>query len=121
MFAAAVASDGRRYGLVTNLARSLPPVVADAVRSWEARLPAAKRRFKEIFPGGFADPTYLEWVRDYKWSGHQACQRELDRSTWAAPLAEGAHAEIARRIASFYARSKSICWRFTNGWRCAKH
>jgi hypothetical protein len=89
------------------MARSLPAIVVDdAVRSWEARLPAAKRRFKEIFPGGFTDPTYLEWERGYKWSAHQAWQRELDRSTWAVLLAEGAHAEVARRIASLYARSK---------------
>jgi hypothetical protein len=89
------------------MARALSAAFIDGVpRSWEARLPAAKRRFKEIFPGGFVDPTYLDWERDYKWAAHQAWQRELDRSTWAALLAEHAHAEIARRIASLYARSK---------------
>jgi hypothetical protein len=89
------------------MARALPAVVVDdVVRSWEARLPAARERFKEIFPGGFADPTYLEWEREYKWAAHQAWQRELDRSTWTALLAGGSHAEVARRIASLYARSK---------------
>jgi hypothetical protein len=89
------------------MARALSRAVVDGcVRSWETRLPAAKRRFKEIFPGGFADRTYLKWERAYKWAAHQVWQQELDRSTWAALLAEGAHAEVARRIASVYARSK---------------
>jgi hypothetical protein len=73
---------------------------------WPARLIPAKRRFKEIFPRGFADPTYLEWERGYKWKAHLAWQRELDRATWARLLAAGAEQEIAARIASLYARSK---------------
>jgi hypothetical protein len=75
-------------------------------RPWEARLVGAKRRFKLIFPGGFHDPTYLEWERGYKWAAHLAWRRELDRSTWARLLAAGAHDEVAHRVASFYARSK---------------
>ena len=71
----------------------------------QAGLRAAKRRFKEIFPGGFRDATYLEWERDYKWEAHKEWQRVLPRSEWQRLLAEGAHAEVARRIASFYARS----------------
>ncbi len=73
---------------------------------WRARLVPAKRRFKEIFPGGFSDPTYVDWERGYKWAAHLAWQRELDRATWGGLLAAGAHREIADRIASLYARSK---------------
>ena len=43
----------------------------------DAGLRAAKRRFREIFPGGFADETYLEWERDYKWAAHRAWQATL--------------------------------------------
>ncbi len=71
----------------------------------EAGLRAAKRRFKEIFPGGFADPTYLAWERDYKWDAHRAWRAALGRAEWERLLADGAHAEIARRIARFYQRS----------------
>ncbi len=70
-----------------------------------AAVRAAKRRFREIFPRGFADPTYLEWERDYKWAAHQAWQSALDRAAWARLLAAGRHAEIAARIARWYARS----------------
>jgi hypothetical protein len=30
----------------------------------EAALAAGKRRFQEVFPGRFADPTYRAWERD---------------------------------------------------------
>jgi hypothetical protein len=33
-------------------------------------LPAASS--SHHFPGGFADPTYLEWERNYKWEAHRA-------------------------------------------------
>lgn len=78
----------------------------DALPLREAGLRAAKRRFKEIFPGGFRDPTYLAWERDYKWDAHRAWVGVLGRAEWKRLLAEGAHAEIARRIALFYQRSK---------------
>ena len=72
----------------------------------EAGLRTAKRRFREIFPGGFRDQTYLDWERDYKWAAHKAWDATLGRAEWERLLAEGAHAEVARRVASFYARSK---------------
>ncbi len=66
---------------------------------------AAKRRFRDIFPRGFADPTYLQWERGYKWAAHQDWQAALDRATWARLLAAGRHTEIAARIVRWYARS----------------
>ena len=72
----------------------------------EAGLRAAKRRFKEIFPAGFRDATYLEWERGYKWDAHRAWAATLGPREWKRLLAEGAHAEVARRITAFYARSK---------------
>lgn len=68
-------------------------------------LRAAKRRFREIFPGGFSDPTYLEWERGYKWEAHLAWRRQLGRETWRGLLEAGAHDEVARRLIGFYGRS----------------
>src|SRR4051812_35658965 len=86
--------------------RLVVDAAAEPRREWQQRLPAAKRRFREIFPGGFQDDKYLAWERDYKWAAHVAWRRELDRATWAELLAAGAHGEVARRVASLYARSK---------------
>lgn len=72
----------------------------------QAGLRAAKRRFKEIFPRGFRDETYLDWERGYKWDAHRAWTDVLAPAEWKRLLAEGAHAEVAQRIARFYARSK---------------
>lgn len=69
-------------------------------------LRTAMRRFREIFPRGFRDETYLEWERGYKWSAHLAWEHELDRSTWQRMLEAGDHQEVARRIARLYGRSK---------------
>jgi hypothetical protein len=39
----------------------------------------ARRKFLRFFPGGFADPTYLDWERDYKWETHQRWEESLSR------------------------------------------
>jgi hypothetical protein len=78
----------------------------DALPLREAGLRAARRRFKEIFPGGFRDATYLAWERDYKWDAHRAWQATLGKAEWRRLLDERAYAEVARRIAVFYQRSK---------------
>ena len=70
-----------------------------------AGLRTAKRRFREIFPRGFADPTYLEWERGYKWEAHVAWRHALDRETWSQLLAAREYREIGGRIARWYARS----------------
>ncbi len=46
----------------------------------------ARRRFQKFFPRGFADPTYLEWERDYKWETHQRWESVLDRATFDSLL-----------------------------------
>jgi hypothetical protein len=69
-------------------------------------LAAAKRRFREIFQGGFSDPTYLSWERDYKWAAHLSWERELGLSQFRGLIEAGNFEEIARRVARFYGRSK---------------
>jgi hypothetical protein len=68
-------------------------------------LAAGRRRFQEIFPRRFLDATYLAWERDYKWEAHLAWQRVLSKPVWVGLRERDAHDEVARRIASFYARS----------------
>ena len=42
----------------------------------------ARRKFLRFFPGGFEDPTYLDWERDYKWETHKRWEEMLDRRTF---------------------------------------
>jgi len=42
-----------------------------------------RRKFLHYFPGGFSDPTYLEWERNYKWEAHRAWRERLPRGILA--------------------------------------
>jgi hypothetical protein len=72
----------------------------------DAGLRAAKHRFREVFPDGFRDETYLAWERDYKWAAHRAWMETLAPATWKRLLDEGRFQEGGQRIATFYGRSK---------------
>lgn len=56
-----------------------------------------RRKFLRVFPGGFRDPTYLDWEREYKWDGHLAWEAALGPARFAQLLADGRHDEIAAR------------------------
>ena len=57
----------------------------------------SRRRFLRAFPDGFADETYLDWERDYKWNAHLRWRDELGRKDFARLLEEGEHREVAQR------------------------
>ena len=56
-----------------------------------------RRKFLRFFPGGFNDPTYLEWERDYKWQTHERWHGVLGKRQFRSLLRQGQHAEIAAR------------------------
>ena len=56
-----------------------------------------RRKFLRFFPGGFHDPTYLEWERDYKWQTHERWIAALGEREFRALLRRRQHAEIAAR------------------------
>lgn len=65
-----------------------------------------RRKFLRQFPGGFQDPTYLDWERDYKWQTHSSWQQELPRGAFRELLAEGEFAEAAARAVRVEQRSR---------------
>lgn len=56
-----------------------------------------RRKFLLQFPGGFRDPIYLDWERDYKWETHKRWQQVLPRETFRKLLAQGEFSEAASR------------------------
>ena len=56
-----------------------------------------RRRFLRHFPGGFRDPTYLDWERDYKVANHRRWRDALPAATFRELLDEGMEAEVAAR------------------------
>jgi hypothetical protein len=56
-----------------------------------------RRKFLRFFPGGFKDPTYLDWERDYKWATHTRWLAALGPPEFAALLDQERYGEIAAR------------------------
>jgi hypothetical protein len=65
-----------------------------------------RRKFLGAFPGGFRDPTYLDWERDYKVQVHGEWRRALGPARFRALLDAGDHAEIASRALRVEQRSR---------------
>jgi hypothetical protein len=54
-----------------------------------------RRKFLRAFPGGFRDPTYLEWERDYKVEAHQRWEAALPEERFRELLQQERHEDIA--------------------------
>lgn len=67
-----------------------------------------RRKFLHYFPGGFTDPTYLDWERDYKQEAHERWQEELPRARYRRLLAAGAYQEIAERAVRIESRTNLL-------------
>jgi hypothetical protein len=72
--------------------RRIPIIAPRTVTPGAAR---ARRKFLKYFPGGFADETYIDWERGYKWEAHQRWLETLEASAYRKLLADGAFEEIA--------------------------
>ena len=72
--------------------RRIPIIAPRKVTPGAAR---ARRKFLTYFPGGFADETYIDWERDYKWAAHERWQESLEQAAHRRLLADGAYEEIA--------------------------
>ena len=65
-----------------------------------------RRKFLRQFPGGFRDPTYLDWERDYKVETHQRWQEALSREVFRKLLRDGQETEAAARAVRVEQRSR---------------
>jgi hypothetical protein len=72
--------------------RRIPIIAPRKITPGAAR---ARRKFLTHFPGGFADETYIDWERDYKWAAHERWQESLEQAAHRRLLADGAYEEIA--------------------------
>ena len=65
-----------------------------------------RRKFLRQFPGGFRDPTYLDWERDYKWDTHLRWEEALPREEFRRLLRAGDFEEAAARAVRVEQRSR---------------
>ena len=67
-----------------------------------------RRKFLRYFPGGFADETYLDWERNYKWNAHVAWEEALSRSAFRALLDAGDYAAVAAHAVRIESRTNLL-------------
>lgn len=56
-----------------------------------------RRKFLRFFPDGFADETFLDWERNYKWATHERWEEALNQREFQHLLKREEFHEIAKR------------------------
>jgi hypothetical protein len=79
-----------------------------AVAGGADRARRCRRKFLRYFPGGFRDPTYLDWERGYKWAAHQAWEAALSRREFRRLLLQGRAAEVAAHAVRIEGRTNLL-------------
>jgi hypothetical protein len=73
--------------------------------------PAARRcrrKFLRFFPGGFADETYVDWERGYKWAAHERWEATLGAPAFRDLLRHRRFAEIASAAVTIESRTNLL-------------
>jgi hypothetical protein len=68
----------------------------------------ARRKFLSIFPGGFADATYIDWERAYKWDAHRRWHALLAEPIFSARLKQREYGGIARDAVAVEGRTNLL-------------
>jgi hypothetical protein len=80
-------------------------------RSAASTSPAAlrcRRKFLRFFPDGYADETYIDWERGYKWAADERWEEQLDRATFRQMLEAERYTEIAQRAVTIESRTNLL-------------
>ncbi len=67
-----------------------------------------RRKFLRIFPGGFRDPTYLEWERNYKTQAHDRWIERLAPARYRSLLRANRFSKIAAHAVSIESRTNLL-------------
>lgn len=94
--------------------RALDRKVGGASKSATRRAPPptpsmlCRAKFLRFFPGGFEDPKYQSWERDYKSNAHQQWMEQLGRKTFQELLQARDYSEIATRAVRIESRTNLL-------------
>lgn len=67
-----------------------------------------RRKFLRFFPGGFRDPTYISWEREYKWNAHLRWTEYLDAPRMRALITSGEHVLLASKAVAIESRTNLL-------------
>lgn len=68
----------------------------------------SRRKFLYYFKKGYADPTYIDWERQYKLDAHFRFQQELNRTDFESLLNAGKYAGIAATAVRIESRTNLL-------------
>ena len=91
---------GRRY--------KRTPTGSGVARGPSASALRCRKKFLRFFPGGFADQTYIDWERGYKWQAHERWLERLEPSAYRDLLARGLFSEIAEHAVRVESRTNLL-------------
>lgn len=111
-----------RMFIVSQTTTSMTPKTSDLKRAARTRLRpslpnrqksnakplAGRRKFLRFFPAGFADETYLEWERNYKWDAYERWCAVLRRNTFRTLLDCGEYEAVARHAVGIESRTNLL-------------
>lgn len=66
------------------------------------------KKFLHYFKGGYNDPTYIDWERQYKWDAHVAFSEQLNKDDFKKLLAKGKYADIASTAVRIESRTNLL-------------
>ena len=67
-----------------------------------------RRKFLRFFPGGFADETYIDWERGYKWTAHERWTERLAPDAYRELLDRGRYSEITEHAVRVESRTNLL-------------
>jgi hypothetical protein len=67
-----------------------------------------RRKFLRFFPGGFADETYVDWERGYKWQAHERWMTTLGAPEFRDLLRHRRFGEIASAAVAIESRTNLL-------------
>ena len=67
-----------------------------------------RRKFLRFFPGGFADETYVDWERGYKWQAHERWMDALGPAPFRDLLRQRRFSDIAAHAVSIESRTNLL-------------
>src|SRR5256885_8704139 len=88
--------------------RKRPASKASPARTLSPAALRCRREFLRFFRGGFADETYIDWERGYKWQAHERWTEHLGSDAYRTLLDRGRYAEVAEHAVRIESRTNLL-------------
>lgn len=95
-------------GGATDVRSKRTPKQPSLTRALTPQAVRCRRKFLRFFPGGFADETYIDWERGYKWEAHERWMERLAPDAYRELLDAGRFADITEHAVRVESRTNLL-------------